>query len=104
VHGVPHWWTWGGLLDRIRYYSLFKWVKGKRGILEKLGFKPRLVDRTHIRSSTIFDVVRSSIPLFIPAYNDLEWYHREYSKALRSSAKKLEDVVLRVHKMKPDAL
>ena len=103
-HGVLHWWTWGRLLDRIRYYPPFKWVRGKRRILEKLGFKPRLVDRSHIKSSTIFDVVKPSIPLFVPAYNDPEWYHREYNRALRSSVKELEEAVLKVHKMKLDAL
>jgi len=69
VHGVRTFTSWGRLIDKIRFCPPFAWVKGKRRLLMKLGIRPspRTVPR-NIR--TIFDVVKPSIPLFIPSYNE----------------------------------
>lgn len=74
-HGVRDWWVYGKVLDRIKYLPVIRHIKGKRKILWRLGLKPRIVDRSDIKCETIFDVVRPSIAVYVPAYNDSTEFH-----------------------------
>jgi len=70
VHGVRTFTRWGiRFIDKIRFYPPFTWIKGKRRLLMKLGIKPK-PSGIPKNIKTIFDVVKPSIPLFIPSYNE----------------------------------
>jgi len=69
-HHVNTWTRWGNrIIDRVRYYSPFIWIKNKRKILMKLGIKPKTRSIPD-NITTIFDVIKPSIALFIPSYNE----------------------------------
>jgi predicted AlkP superfamily pyrophosphatase or phosphodiesterase len=98
-HNVYSWWSYGKILDWIRYKPPFKWIKNKRYFLMKLGFKPRVVTRKdwNRNLTTIFDVVKPSIPLFIPAYNEPSEPHIQLEKALSIGIHRYINQVLSLH-------
>lgn len=68
-------------------------------------FKYRLVDKRDLNGETLFDVVKPSIPLYIPGYNDEDWYHRKYDEALNNGGiKELVKTVTEIHNMKTTSL
>ena len=83
-HGIREWWSYGRILDAIRTKPPFIWVKNKRKILMKLGLKPHVIQKQDWKQNTktIFDEVKPSIPLFIPAYNDPSEYHIKLSETM----------------------
>jgi len=96
-HGIDAWWTWGKFLDWLRFKPPFVWIGGKRKILEKLGIKPRLYSQKDLKVKTLFDHVKPSIALNIPAYNEPTFYHDELSRALKRSLSEYEKIVWKVY-------
>lgn len=69
-HEVQSIFTYGQFLDFFRNLPFVKLVKGKRKVLWKLGMKPRLVDKRDLARETIFDVIKPSVAVDVPAYNE----------------------------------
>ncbi|WP_460126276.1 alkaline phosphatase family protein [Stetteria hydrogenophila] len=64
------------LLERLRWLPPLRWVKGKRKLLEKLGFKPR-VRMFRIHGETILDRCAPSLAVNVPGVNIWEdWMDR----------------------------
>ena len=97
-HGIDDWWTYGRLLDRLRYLPPFVWIKNKRRILWKLGLKPRIVDKRDHRVETLFDVIKPSKALFIPTINEPAWIHEEYVEALKHGLENYISRIWEVHR------
>jgi len=81
-HGVKDWWVYGNFLDRLKYLPIIRHIKGKRKLLRKMGLKPRVVSRCDVRCRTIFDVVKPSVAVYVPAYNDPTIFHERLSKVV----------------------
>ncbi len=96
-HGIRSWWTYGRLLDRLRYFPLIKKMRGKRRILWKLGLKPRIVDRRDLKGPTIFDVVRPSVAVNVMAYNEKAEYRRRPVEAFYRGRREYEREIWRIH-------
>ena len=69
-HRIKSIFTYGKLLEKLRWFKPIKAIKGKRKILWKLGIKPRTVNRGDLNLSTIFDKVKPSIAFQVPTYNE----------------------------------
>ncbi len=100
-HGVDAWWSWGKFLDWIRLKTPLAKIKGKKKVfLPLLNFfriKPRrLITRADWKKDlrTIFDVVRPSIGLFIPGYNESIEFHN-FTEDM--SIEEIERVALKNH-------
>mgnify|MGYP000064706953 CR=1 FL=1 len=96
-HGVDDWWTWGLLLDWLRFRPPLKWIKGKRKLLKKLGIRPKLykIDDSH---PTIFSVVKPSIPLFIPTLTEPTRFHYELSDAVEKGVDAFVRKIWEIHR------
>jgi len=99
-HGVDDWWSFGRFLDWIRYKPPLVWIKGKRLFLKKLGIeiKPRLVDHSVIRHRTLFDMVKPSTAVYVPAWNEPVEPHHEYAEALSRSVREYISTVWKWHR------
>ena len=97
-HGIDDWWTYGRLLDRIRYLPPFVWIKNKRRILWKLGLRPRIIDKRDHRVETLFDVIKPSKALFVPTISEPAWIHEEYVKAFKRGLKNYISKIWEVHR------
>jgi len=106
VHGVDDWWSFGKILDWLRFHPPFIWIKGKRMILKKLGIKikPKVVGKEYIKYDTIFDLVKPSIPLFIPAYNEPVEPHIEYGLALEKGVREYIRTIWKWHNIRKETL
>ncbi len=112
-HGVYDWWSYGGLIDRLRFSPLLRRIRGKRKILaflRKLGLRieprKRLVDRSAIagrRLRSIFDEYPSRV-LYWPAWNEPEQIHREYAEALKRSVEDYMSVIWKWHRWRREML
>jgi hypothetical protein len=114
IRGMHKWRS--GLVERLRNWSLeTKMSRGRIGkglvrlglLLEFLGFKTRLYDKSDLGASTIFDYVDNHVAISIPAYNEDPVNHvvrRKEAEALRSGSRKLtketEELVWRVFQEK----
>jgi len=95
---VDDWWTYGKVLDQIiNALKKIPWIRGKGWILRKLGIKKRVVNKMDLRTKTIFDVVKPSIALFIPAYNEPSGFHYELNEALSKGLKEYEEKIWEIH-------
>jgi len=99
-HGVRDWWTYGKLLDRLRYMPLIRWIKGKRRLLSWLGIEPRVPRRDDIKCTTIFDVVKPSVAVNVPTYNDPTEYHRMLGEAVEKGLDEYIRTIWRVHELR----
>ena len=81
--GVREWWSYGKILEKIRYKPPFIWFKNKRRFLMKLGIKPRVLKKGQWNSrKSFFEVIDNSIPIYIPGYNSPDEYHLKLMKAI----------------------
>jgi len=105
-HGIKSWWAYGRILERIRWLPLIRHVKGKRKILKYIGIKPHVVSHKDLKcNSTIFDVVKPSIPLFIPAYNEPEKIHEILTEVFeRGGLKAYIRIIWKIHEWRKRAL
>jgi len=102
-HGVDWWWSWGRFLDWVRLKSPFKWIKGKRKIIFKLGLKQRLITSEYWQKrdiKTLFDIIKPSIPLFVPTYNENLELRKELNSALKKGLKVYEERVWKIHQVR----
>jgi len=97
-HHVDDWWTWGRLLDWLRYKPPFKWIKGKKMLLKKLGIKPR--PATINKQNTIFDVIKPSVALFIPTFSEPFEIRYELSNAFNRGLDAYIKKIWEVHKFR----
>jgi len=97
-HGVDSWWTYGSFLDWIRMKPPLVWIKNKRKLFWRLGLKPRVVDKRDTGGTTIFDLVKPSIAVNVPTYNEPTEYHYELSKALEKGVREYEKKIWEIHK------
>lgn len=104
-HGVLYWWSWGDFLDRLKWKPPFKWVKGKRNFLKRIGIKPKIVDKSTHKNITIFDLIKPSVALFIPGYNEPTKIHEIYSRAFeKGGIKEYEKMIVKIHKLRVKVL
>lgn len=87
-HGVNRWWTYGRLLDKIRYMPVIRHIRGKRKLLWRLGLKPHVVNRKDVKVPTIFDVVKPSMAVNVLGYNFPTEYSRITAVALEKGGVK----------------
>jgi predicted AlkP superfamily pyrophosphatase or phosphodiesterase len=103
-HGIDGWWTYGKFLDWLGYKPPLRWIKNKRRVLWKLGIKPRTFSRRDWKCETIFDMVKSSIALNIPAYNEPTKYHEWLNDSLRKSLRDYEETIWKIHEIRKTQL
>jgi predicted AlkP superfamily pyrophosphatase or phosphodiesterase len=98
-HKIEDWWTYGRFLDWLRKKPPLIWIKGKRRFLLKFGLKPKVVTKKQWKNNTetVFDAVKPSIPLFIPAYNEPTEPHIRLSEAIGKSIKEYEKTIWQIH-------
>jgi len=96
IHKVDTWWTYGRFLDWLRFKTPFKWIKGKRKISSRLGLKPNL-KYLRKRFLTIFDIVKPSIALFIPGYNEPVHYHIRLNDAFKKGIRHYVKTIWHIH-------
>ncbi|RLG72248.1 MAG: hypothetical protein DRO23_10740 [Thermoprotei archaeon] len=106
VHGIDDWWTYGKILDWVRYKPPFIWIKNKRKILWRLGLrpKPRLYNKKDLKYSTVFEVIKPSIPLFIPGYNEPSEIHYELNRALEKGISTYEKAIWKIYEYRVKVL
>jgi len=98
-HKVTTWWSWGAILEKLRYFPPFVWVKGKRKILMRLGIRPKLRTLPSY-ITTIFDVIKPSVALFIPSYNEPIEFRNMYDDAAKKGLKELEKTIWAIHEIR----
>jgi len=106
-HGIDDWWTYGKLnriFNWLRWKPPFIWIKGKRKLLRKIGLGPQIHTKKDLKVRTIFDVVKPSIALNIPAYNEPLSYHIELEKALEKGLNEYERKIWEIHRRRVKAL
>ena len=99
VHGVDKWDTYGKFLDWVRQKTPLSRIKGKRKISSKLGILPRFINREDWKDknlSTIFDAIKPSIALFIPAYNERETFREDIFLTLWTRTKSIDECVNKI--------
>jgi len=99
-HGVRDWWVYGGILDKLRYLPVIRWIKGKRKLLARLGIRPHVPSRAELGCETIFDVVKPSIAVNVPPYNDPTEYHAILREAVEKGLDEYLRAIWRVHEMR----
>jgi hypothetical protein len=107
IHGVDIPYVWDSPFDKLRRFlrryptihSIAKMLKLGYRIRETVGVEPKFPSRKNIRCETIFDVVRPSVAISVPVYNEDIWgsypvgevfkaiqdteFRREYEKRVR---------------------
>jgi len=84
VHGVDMPQVWDSPIDGLRsflrrhrtLYGIAKWFRLGYRVRGRMGVEPKFPSRKNIRCDTIFDVVKPSIAISVPVYN--EDLHRSY--------------------------
>ncbi len=99
-HGVREWWTYGSLLDKLRYLPVVRWIKGKRKLLAKIGLKPHVPRREDHGYETIFERVKPSVAVNVPSYNDPTAYHAILDEAVRKGLDEYIRAIWQVHRMR----
>jgi len=103
-HGVDEWWRWNPLLEKIRWLPPFKWIKGKRRLLEKLGIKPKPSLKT-LNIETIFDIVKPSIAIDVPTWSmDVSKRFRMIESIMKKNVDALIENVWKRHREKVEEL
>lgn len=98
-HGIKDFFTYGKTLDFIRNLPVIRWIKGKKKILRKIGMKPRTVEERDLNVKTIFDIIKPSIAVDVPAYNEPAEYFYRRNKALKDRGLKgYEEEIWKIHK------
>jgi len=88
IHGINNWYVYDGISKVIRRVPLLRRYIHKR-----------LVDRRDLRVDTVFEKV-PSLPLYVPAYNEPEWIHREYDRAISQSTEKFIKLAFEIHHLR----
>ncbi len=101
-HGISEWWKYSSILNRLRWLPPFKWIRGKRRVLWRLGIKPRIVSSQDLNYPTIFDEIENSVAVNIPCYNEPTELHRRLSLAALRSIKEYEQEIWRIHQERVD--
>lgn len=116
-HKINTWWTWG-IFEHFKKLPIISKIRGKGKFLKLFGINPRrLVKRTDwkVNIETIFDKIRPSIPLFIPAYNESEKFH-QFEKELnifdlirkrgneKMPIETLEEIILKNHQKRKEIM
>jgi|GEM_PF-992937 len=103
-HGVKTWWVYSKPLERIRHLPVISWVKGKRKILRKIGIKMHIISRRDISGlKTIFDEVKPSIAIYVPAYNDPTFLHEKLEEAFHMGLDKYAKQIWEDHEERKKA-
>ena len=97
---VKDWWSYGKLLDWIRYKPPFIWFKNKRKYLMKFGLKPKVLTKEKWNSKTFFDECKPSKAIYVAGYNSPDEYHLELSNAMYKSIDEYVKVVWKWHEKK----
>ena len=97
-HKCLYWWSFGKL-DLLR--KALSFIKGKRRILERLGFKPKL---SRVRHTTIFDIVRPSKAVLIPTYNDDPALHRMLEESFYRGIDDYIKTIWKVHRIREEKM
>lgn len=82
IHGVDLSQVWDSPLDGLRSFlrrhrilhSIAKWLKLGHRIRNRFGVEPQYPNRNNIKCNTIFDIVKPSIAISVPVYNE-DLYH-----------------------------
>jgi len=105
-HGVYSWWRFSrhklldGLAHWIRYnMPVIKNISTAKlkSILRIFGLEPRPPSKEDLHVATIFDLVKPSVALFVPGYNEEPWIRNYYSEAFEKGIKYAERAVWQVH-------
>ena len=105
-HGIFSWWRFSRYkwLDKIAHWVRYNMpivrnmssTKLKR-TLRILGLKPHPPSRKDLKVPTLFDLIKSSIALFVPGYNEEDWIRDFYSEAFERDIGEAEKAVWCVH-------
>ena len=99
-HNVRSIFTYGRFLDFVRNLSFVKRFRGKRKVLWRLGLRPRLVDKRDLARVTFFDLIKPSVAVDVPAYNEPTEVNLRLGQTLMS--KGLEEYVREVWRVYED--
>ena len=110
-HGVHYWWQFSQYewFDRLVHWVRFNMpiiknmpsTKIKRA-LKVLGL--RTPSKRDLKVPTIFDMIKPSVALFVPGYNEETWIHYFYSEAFEKGVKEAERAVWYVHRYRKQKL
>jgi len=98
-HKIEEWWEWGynRFIEWIRWKPPLVWIKGKRKILWKLGYRPKPYGREKLKGKTIFDLTPKSIALFVPAYSEPADYRINLDSAIKQGINTYIKTVWYIH-------
>ena len=102
-HGIREWWSYGRFLDWVKRKPPLIWVKNKRKYLWRLGLKPHVIRKEDWLGNrkTIFELVKPSIPLFIPGYNEATEYHEMLNLAIKyGGLREYISMIWRIHRLR----
>lgn len=98
-HGVKDWYTWGRILDKIRTLPIIRRIKHKRKYLKIFGLRPKIVDKNYHRLNTLFDIVKPSLAIYFPGYNESPEFHYRLNDAFyRGNLNNYIKTVWQVHR------
>ena len=80
-HKIKDWWIYNRFLNRLRFLPIIRHIKGKRKILWRLGIKPHVPNRRDLKCDTIFDIVKPSVAVYVPGYNDTTEFRMKLSNS-----------------------
>lgn len=65
---IDSWEVYNRFFEWLRRKTPFKWIKGKRQLIYRLGIRPDYVSRRNVSGTTLFDVIPKSIAINVPTY------------------------------------
>ena len=112
-HSIYSWWRFSRYkwLDRLAHWVRYNVpiirsmssAKIKR-ILRVLGLTPYPPSKSDLNVPTIFELVKPSIALFVPGYNEEPWIRDLYSEAFARGIRESERVLWKIHKYRRQRL
>ncbi len=93
-----------GFVNFLRQLPVIRNIKGKRDLLEKLGFPPwlymHIANKDDLGTETIFDIIEDSVAIWVPSYNPCDNLYWALRKAMKKGIKEYERCIWRVHRVR----
>jgi predicted AlkP superfamily pyrophosphatase or phosphodiesterase len=92
--------TYGNIVDWLRKRPPFKWIRGKRKLFWKAGFTPKVKQTGHMKGRTLFDLVKPSIAIDVPTYNEPLEHWKVHELIWTQGIKAYEKKILGIYRQK----